>query len=76
VVAVATHDTASAIAAVPASNEPFAFLDSQKIVAGNRAVRTVANPEDDRMEYSNAGGVGSTHQFLKNIMGFMDCPRM
>ena len=70
VIAVAGHDTASAIAAVPASDERFAYLSSGTwSLMGVELRRPVITAESCAMNYTNEGGVDGTTRFLKNITG-------
>ena len=70
VIAVAGHDTASAIAAVPAADEHFAYLSS-----GTWSLMGIESPvpviDDKSYEYNvtNEGGIEGTTRFLKNITG-------
>ncbi|MDE6045844.1 MAG: rhamnulokinase [Alistipes sp.] len=70
VIAVAGHDTGSAVAAVPAENERFAYLSS-----GTWSLMGIELPEpviDDRtyaLNFTNEGGVDGTVRLLKNITG-------
>jgi len=78
-VAVGTHDTESAIAAVPAGDEPFAFLVCGTwSLLGTEMDGPLLSPETMALEFSNEGGVGNTYQLLKNIMGLwllQECKR-
>lgn len=70
VVAVAGHDTASAVAAVPALNENFAYLSSGTWSLMGIEVRdAIINQESFRLNFTNEGGVEGTTRFLKNITG-------
>ncbi len=70
VVAVAGHDTASAIAAVPASDEKFAYLSSGTwSLMGIEAPAPVINEASTRLNFTNEGGIDGTTRFLKNITG-------
>ena len=70
VVAVAGHDTASAIAAVPASNEHFAYLSSGTwSLMGIEVPAPIINEESARLNFTNEGGIEGTTRFLKNITG-------
>jgi len=70
VVAVAGHDTASAIAAVPASDEKFAYLSSGTwSLMGIEAPAPIINKESARLNFTNEGGIEGTTRFLKNITG-------
>ncbi|HSZ58750.1 MAG TPA: rhamnulokinase family protein [Tepidisphaeraceae bacterium] len=70
VIAPACHDTASAVAAVPAVGSDWCYISS-----GTWSLMGVEIPEpiiDDKSlgyNYTNEGGVGGTIRFLKNIMG-------
>ena len=70
VVAVAGHDTASAIAAVPAADEKFAYLSSGTwSLMGIETPAPVINAESSRLNFTNEGGIDGTTRFLKNITG-------
>ena len=70
VVAVAGHDTASAVAAVPAENEKFAYLSSGTwSLMGIETKQPIINEESYRHNFTNEGGVDGTTRFLKNICG-------
>ena len=70
VVAVAGHDTASAVAAVPAENERFAYLSSGTwSLMGIETKEPMINEESFRLNFTNEGGVDGTTRFLKNICG-------
>ncbi len=70
VVAVAGHDTASAIAAVPAENERFAYLSSGTwSLMGIEVPAPIINEESARLNFTNEGGIEGTTRFLKNITG-------
>ena len=70
VVAVAGHDTASAVAAVPAENENFAYLSSGTwSLMGIELQEPVISEESYAMNFTNEGGVDGTIRFLKNITG-------
>ena len=70
VVAPATHDTGSGVAAVPASGDDHAY-----IATGTWCLIGVENQEPDCSEaarllnFTNEGGVGGKIRFLKNCMG-------
>ena len=66
VIAVAGHDTASAVAAVPAQNKNFAYLSSGTwSLMGIKSDKAILTSE----ELSNEGGVNNTFRYQKNIMG-------
>ncbi|MDR1737919.1 MAG: rhamnulokinase [Candidatus Symbiothrix sp.] len=70
VVAVAGHDTASAVAAVPATDEQFAYLSSGTwSLMGIELREPVITDESYRMNYTNEGGIDGTIRYLKNITG-------
>ena len=69
-VAVAGHDTASAIAAVPAEDEKFAYLSSGTwSLMGIETPAPVINEASTRLNFTNEGGIDGTTRFLKNITG-------
>lgn len=71
VVAVATHDTGSAVAAVPAeAGKPFAYLSCGTwSLLGTELNGPVLNEEALAANFTNEGGAAGTIRFLKNIMG-------
>ena len=70
VIAVAGHDTASAIAAVPAADECFAYLSSGTwSLMGIEVQDPIINAESARLNFTNEGGIEGTTRFLKNITG-------
>jgi len=70
VVAVAGHDTGSAVAAVPADGERFAYLSSGTWSLMGIELREPEITEDSyAMNFTNEGGVDGTTRFLKNITG-------
>jgi rhamnulokinase len=70
VIAVAGHDTASAIAAVPATDENFAYLSSGTwSLMGIEVPSPIINEESARLNFTNEGGIEGTTRFLKNITG-------
>jgi len=70
VVAVAGHDTASAVAAVPARGERFAYLSSGTwSLMGIETRAPIINKESFERNFTNEGGVEGTTRFLKNICG-------
>jgi rhamnulokinase len=70
VVAPGTHDTASAVAAVPATGSSWAYISS-----GTWSLMGVETPAPVMTEkalaynFTNEGGVGGTTRLLKNVMG-------
>ena len=70
VVAVAEHDTASAVAAVPASNSHFANLSSGTwSLMGIETQQAIVTQQTFERNFTNEGGVDGTIRFLKNICG-------
>ena len=70
VVAVAGHDTGSAVAAVPASNENFAYLSSGTwSLMGIETKDAIINKVSYDRNFTNEGGIEGTTRFLKNICG-------
>lgn len=70
VIAVAGHDTASAVAAVPAMSKDFAYLSSGTwSLMGVETDGPVINEETEALNFTNEGGVDNTIRLLKNICG-------
>ena len=70
VIAVAGHDTASAVAAVPAADERFAYLSSGTwSLMGIEVREPFINELTERYNFTNEGGVEGTTRLLKNITG-------
>lgn len=70
VVAVAGHDTASAVAATPALTGNFAYLSSGTwSLMGVETESPVINADTEALNYTNEGGVDGTIRLLKNICG-------
>ncbi len=70
VVAVAGHDTGSAVAAVPAADERFAYLSSGTwSLMGIEVREPVITEETSRLNITNEGGVEGTTRLLRNITG-------
>lgn len=70
VVAPACHDTGSAVAAVPASGQDFAYISSGTwSLMGVESPQPIINADSLRYNFTNEGGVCGTIRFLKNIMG-------
>lgn len=70
VIAVAEHDTGSAVAAVPALERSFAYLSCGTwSLLGTETAHPVINDDTLRFNFTNEGGVGRTYRLLKNIMG-------
>ncbi|HZG78258.1 MAG TPA: rhamnulokinase [Paenibacillus sp.] len=79
VVAVAEHDTASAVVAVPALSPDFAYLSSGTwSLLGTELDRPVLTEQALEWNFTNEGGYGGTYRLLKNIMGLwlvQECKR-
>ncbi len=70
VIAVAGHDTGSAIAAVPAENEEYAYLSCGTwSLLGIETEGCIITDESFRHNFTNEGGIEGTTRFLKNICG-------
>lgn len=70
VIAVAGHDTASAVAAVPAKNEEFAYLSSGTwSLMGIETKDAIISDLSYERNFTNEGGIECTTRFLKNICG-------
>ena len=70
VIAVAGHDTASAVASVPAMNPDFAYLSSGTwSLMGVETKGPVITEETESLNFTNEGGVEGTIRLLKNICG-------
>jgi len=70
VIAVAGHDTASAVAAVPARNERFAYLSSGTwSLMGIETKDAIISDLSYERNFTNEGGIEGTTRFLKNICG-------
>ena len=70
VIAVAGHDTGSAVAAVPAANEKFAYLSSRTwSLMGIETQDAIINARSFDLNFTNEGGIEGTTRFLKNICG-------
>lgn len=70
VIAVAGHDTGSAVAAVPAKDEKFAYLSSGTwSLMGIETKDAVINERSYDLNFTNEGGIEGTTRFLKNICG-------
>ncbi|WP_321333587.1 rhamnulokinase family protein [uncultured Bacteroides sp.] len=70
IIAVAGHDTGSAVAAVPALNGNFAYLSSGTwSLMGIETDAPVVTTETEALNFTNEGGVEGTIRLLKNICG-------
>ncbi len=70
VIKVASHDTASAVLSVPATDEDFLYISSGTwSLMGIESKTPVINEISEKFELTNEGGVDGTIRVLKNIMG-------
>lgn len=79
-IAVAGHDTASAVVSVPAKGENWAYLSSGTwSLLGIESPVPLVSEKTLEMNFTNEGGVEGTTRFLKNIMGMwliQECKRI
>jgi rhamnulokinase len=79
-VAVASHDTASAVVSVPAEGENWAYLSSGTwSLLGIESPEPLVSEKSLEMNFTNEGGAEGTTRFLKNIMGMwliQECKRI
>jgi len=79
VIAPATHDTGSAIAAVPAQGDSWAYISSGTwSLMGVELPQPLINEQTLAANFTNEGGVGNTTRLLKNVMGLwlvQECKR-
>ncbi|MGV9776721.1 rhamnulokinase [Streptosporangium sp. NPDC003464] len=70
VTAVASHDTASAVVAVPAVTDRFAYISSGTwSLVGLELPRPVLTEESRLANFTNEGGLDGTIRYLRNVMG-------
>jgi len=70
VIAVAGHDTGSAVVSVPAENKNFAYLSSGTwSLMGIEVDDPIIIEDSFNLNFTNEGGVDGTVRFLKNITG-------
>ncbi len=79
VIAPATHDTASAVAAIPAKGDDWAFISSGTwSLMGKEIEDPVINDDVLDANFTNEGGVEGTYRFLRNLTGLwiiQECKR-
>lgn len=79
VIAVAEHDTGSAVVSVPASEDRYAYISSGTwSLLGVESPVPVISDSTYRLNYTNEGGFNNTTRLLKNIMGlwiYQECKR-
>lgn len=79
VIAVGSHDTASAVAAVPADadEQPVAFISSGTwSLLGVETDAPILNEQARQAEFTNEGGIGGKITFLQNITGLWILQRL
>ncbi len=80
VIAVAEHDTASAVVAVPAEQPDFAYLSCGTwSLIGTETAAPVVNEQARALNITNEGGVNGTTRLLKNVTGLwliQECRRI
>jgi rhamnulokinase len=70
VIAVASHDTASAVAGIPAEGPDFAFISSGTwSLVGMELDEPVLTPASREANFSNEAGLDGTIRYLRNVMG-------
>jgi len=79
VIATGSHDTASAVVAVPGGDGNWAYLSSGTwSLMGVEVPEAIVNDKTFKFEFTNEGGVEHTIRLLKNIMGLwlvQECKR-
>jgi len=79
-IAVASHDTASAVASVPATGNKWAYISSGTwSLMGIESRVPLVSEKTRLLNFTNEGGVDGTTRFLKNIMGMwliQECKRI
>jgi rhamnulokinase len=70
VIAVASHDTASAVAGLPARGRDFAFISSGTwSLVGMELDQPVLTAASRKANFSNEAGLDGTIRYLRNVMG-------
>jgi rhamnulokinase len=79
VISVASHDTASAVVAVPASSQDFAYISCGTwSLAGLELSQPVLSDASREANFTNEAGVDGTIRYLRNVMGLwllQECTR-
>ena len=79
VIAIGSHDTASAVLGVPGRGDKWAYLSSGTwSLMGVELPQAVVDDKSFEYEFTNEGGVENTIRLLKNIMGLwlvQECKR-
>jgi rhamnulokinase len=80
VVAVAEHDTASAVVAVPTEQDDFVYLSSGTwSLLGTEIAQPIINQQALEWNITNEGGINGTVRLLKNVTGLwliQECRRV
>ncbi|RJP63876.1 MAG: rhamnulokinase [Ignavibacteriales bacterium] len=70
IIATTGHDTASAVASIPASGNNWAFISSGTwSLMGIESDKPIINKDSLKYNFTNEGGFNKTTRFLKNIVG-------
>lgn len=70
VIAVASHDTASAVVGTPSESNDWAYLSSGTwSLVGTELTKPVVSAQSLNDNFTNEYGANQTYRFLKNIMG-------
>ena len=70
VIHAASHDTASAVVAVPAKGDDFVYISSGTwSLMGSELKEPCLDGDAKKYDFTNEGGMNRTIRFLKNIMG-------
>ena len=70
VVAVGSHDTASAVVGVPAAGDDFAYISCGTwSLVGVELDAPVLTEASRQANFTNEGGVDGTIRYLRNVMG-------
>ena len=70
IINIASHDTASAIAAVPAKGDNFVYISSGTwSLMGTEVKEPIINEKSALYDFTNEGGANNTVRVLKNVAG-------
>ena len=70
VVAIASHDTASATAAIPATGNNWVYINAGNICqVGFESSRPIINKKSQQLDFTNQGGAGHIFLVQKNLTG-------
>lgn len=70
VILTASHDTASAVLAIPSTEEKIIYLSSGTwSLLGSELKIPICSEESRKLNFTNEGGVNYNYRYLKNIMG-------